>query len=127
MESSWPSLRRGPGALSRCPPPRRCHRGPCPPVWGLRSVSCPRRGWRGEAHTRTSGGAACPPASGPASPWSLASTGLTWPHGSLSSSSSLCPLTTRLLCVNTRHQLMACDVWWHWEGQLGPAADRCSL
>ena len=32
-----------------------------------------------------------------------------------------CPLTvTRLLCVNTRHQLMARDVWWHWEGQLGP-------
>ena len=80
MESSWPSLRRGPGALSRCPPPRRCHRGPCPPVWAPRSVSCPRRGWRGEAHTRTSGGAACPPASGPASPWSLASSGLHWPH-----------------------------------------------
>ena len=35
--------------------------------------------------------------------------------------------TTRLHCVNTRHQLRAHRVCWHWEGQLGPGSRLLTL
>ena len=117
-EFSWPSLRPGLEALSRYPPPRRCHRGPClSPASGLNCESCPRRGWRGEAHTRTAWVAACPPVWDPASPWSLASNGLTW-------------LYSWVTVIMSHWTLHVCTVWtpgtnwgpmmicWHWEGQL---------